>query len=69
MLPVTPRRVFLAKHRVDFRREPDGMLGEAYLLGADRYPGDCALFVKRDQPNWHTTPRPVPALASALCQA
>jgi hypothetical protein len=49
MLPVTIRRVFLAQHRVDFRRGPDGFLGEAYLLGADPYQGDCVLFVKRDQ--------------------
>lgn len=48
MLPVTIRRVFLAQHRVDFRKGPDGLLGEAYLLGADPYQGDCALFVKRD---------------------
>ena len=48
MLPVTPRRVFLAKHKIDFRRGPDGLLGEAYLLGADPYQGDCVLFVKRD---------------------
>ena len=49
MLPVAIRRVFLAQHRVDFRRGPDGLLGEAYLLGADPYSGDCVLFVKRDQ--------------------
>jgi hypothetical protein len=48
MLPVTIRRVFLAQHRVDFRKGPDGLLGEAYLLGADPYQGDCVLFVKRD---------------------
>ena len=48
MLPVTPRRVFLAQHKVDFRKGPDGLLGEAYLLGADPYQGDCVLFVKRD---------------------
>jgi hypothetical protein len=49
MLPVTIRRVFLAEHRVDFRKGPDGLLGEAYQLGADPYGGDCVLFVKRDQ--------------------
>jgi hypothetical protein len=49
MLPVTPRRVFLAQHEVDFRKGPDGLLGEAYLLGANPYQGDCVLFVKRDQ--------------------
>jgi hypothetical protein len=48
MLPVAIRRVFLAQHRVDFRKGPDGLLGEAYLLGADPYRGDCVLFVKRD---------------------
>lgn len=48
MLPVAIRRVFLAQHRVDFRKGADGLLGEAYLLGADPYSGDCVLFVKRD---------------------
>jgi hypothetical protein len=48
MLPVTPRRVLLAEHRVDFRKGPNGLLGEAYLLGADPYQGDCVLFVKRE---------------------
>ena len=49
MLPVAVRRVYLAQHRVDFRKGADGLLGEAYLLGADPYRGDCVLFVKRDQ--------------------
>lgn len=48
MLPVTIRRVFLAQHRVDFRRRFDGLLAEAYRLNADPYDGDCVLFVKRD---------------------
>lgn len=48
MLPVKIRRVILAQHRVDFRKGPDGLLGEAYRLGADPYSGDCVLFVKRD---------------------
>ena len=48
MLPVRVRRVLLAQHRVDFRKGPDGLLGEAYRLGADPYDGDCVLFVKRD---------------------
>jgi hypothetical protein len=49
MLPVTIRRVFLAQHRVDFRRRHDGLLAEAYALGADPYAGDCVLFIKRDR--------------------
>lgn len=49
VLPVTIRRVLLAQHRVDFRKGPDGLLAEAYRLGAEPYDGDCVLFVKRDQ--------------------
>lgn len=48
MLPVTIRRVVLAQHRVDFRKGLDGLLGQAYMLGADPYRGDCVMFVKRD---------------------
>jgi hypothetical protein len=48
MLSVKIRRVFLARHRVDFRRRFDGLLAEAFMLGADPYDGDCMLFVKRD---------------------
>ncbi len=48
MLPVRIRRVFLAQHRVDFRKQLNGLLGEAYGLGADPYDGDCVLFVKKD---------------------
>jgi hypothetical protein len=48
MLPVKIRRVFVAQHRVDFRKGLNGLLGEAYLLGADPYSGDCVLFTKMD---------------------
>lgn len=48
MLPVTVRRVFLAEHRVDFRKGMDGLLAEAYRVGAQPYEGDCVVFVKRD---------------------
>ena len=49
MLSVKVRRVFLARHRVDFRKRFDGLLAEALRLGADPYEGDCVLFVKRDR--------------------
>jgi len=49
MLPVTIRRVFMAQHRVDFRKQLNGLLAEAYRLGADPYGGDCVLFVKKDR--------------------
>jgi hypothetical protein len=48
VLSVKVRRVFLARHRVDFRKRFDGLLAEAYKLGADPYDGDCVLFVKKD---------------------
>jgi hypothetical protein len=48
MLPVTVRRVLMAQHRVDFRKRFDGLLGEAYGMGADPYAGDCVVFVKKD---------------------
>jgi hypothetical protein len=48
MLSVKVRRVFLARHRIDFRKRFDGLQAEAFQLGADPYDGDCVLFVKRD---------------------
>jgi hypothetical protein len=49
MLPVSIRQVFLAQHRVDFRKQLNGLLGEAYRLGAKPYDGDCVVFVKKDR--------------------
>jgi len=49
MLPVKIRRVFLAQHRVDFRKQLNGLLAESYLIGASPYDGDCILFVKKDR--------------------
>ena len=49
MLPVTVRRVLLAEHRVDFRMGFNGLLGEAYQLGAQPYDGDCVIFIKKDR--------------------
>lgn len=48
MLPITAKRVFLARHCVDFRRRFDGLLAQARLLGADPYAGDWVVFIKRD---------------------
>ena len=49
MLPTSIRRVFLAEHRVDFRKRFDGLLAESFRLGAQPYDGDCVVFVKRDR--------------------
>jgi len=58
MLPVTIRRVLYAQHRVDFRKRFDGLLAEAYALGADPYAGDCVLFLKRDRTHFVDTLEP-----------
>ena len=49
MVPVRVRRVLLAEHRVDFRKGFDGLLGEAYRIGAQPYEGDCVVYVKKDR--------------------
>lgn len=49
MLPVRVRRVLLVEHRVDFRKQYDGLLAEAYRIGAQPYEGDCVVFVKKDR--------------------
>ncbi len=49
MIPVRIQRVFLVRHRVDFRKQINGLLAEAFLLGADPYAGDCVVFFKRDR--------------------
>jgi hypothetical protein len=49
MLPVIPKRLVIARHRVDFRKGWDGLLGESYRLGFDPYAGDCVVFIKRDR--------------------
>lgn len=48
MVPVSIRRVFIAQHRVDFRKQLNGLLAESYNLGANPYYGDCVLFIKKD---------------------
>ena len=48
MLPtVRFRHVYVAMHRVDFRKSHDGLLGECYRLGLDPFAGDAVLFVGR----------------------
>ena len=46
MLPSLIRRVLIAQHRTDFRKRFDGLLAEAYRLGADPYAVDCIVFLK-----------------------
>ena len=48
MLPANIKRVLIVQHRIDFRKRFDGLLAEAYRVGADPYGGDCVVFFKRD---------------------
>jgi hypothetical protein len=41
------RRIYLAMHRVDFRRHHDGLLAEAFKLNLDPFRGDVVIFVGR----------------------
>jgi hypothetical protein len=40
-------RIWLARHRVDFRRQHDGLLAEAYKMNLDPFLGDVVIFIGR----------------------
>jgi len=40
-------RIWLAKHRVDFRNQHDGLLAEAYKMNLDPFRGDVVIFIGR----------------------
>lgn len=40
-------RIWLARHRVDFRRQHDGLLAEAYVMNLDPFSGDIVIFIGR----------------------
>lgn len=43
------KRVFLARHKVDFRKGHSGLLAEAYQLGLQPMVGDVVIFMGRDR--------------------
>lgn len=47
MLAHRRSRIWLARHRVDFRRHHDGLLAEAYKMSLDPFAGDIIIFVGR----------------------
>ena len=49
MLPVIPKRLVIAMHKVDFRKSWNGLFREAKQMGFDPYEGDCVVFIKRDK--------------------
>jgi len=42
-------RIWLAKHRVDFRKQHDGLLAEAYKMNLDPFAGDLIIFIGRNR--------------------
>jgi hypothetical protein len=38
-------RIWLARHRVDFRKAHNGLLAESYKMGLDPFCGDVVIFV------------------------
>ncbi len=51
MLSVDQRRskIWLAQHRVDFRKGHSGLIAEAYKMGLDPYRGDVVIFIGRNR--------------------
>jgi transposase len=49
MLPSRRQRIWLAQHRVDFRKQHSGLLAEAYKMGLDPFSGDVIIFVGRSR--------------------
>ena len=48
MIPVARiRRLWLAFHRVDFRKQEKGLLAEVFSLGLDPFEGDLVIFIGR----------------------
>jgi hypothetical protein len=45
MLAHRKSRIWLTRHRVDFRRHHDGLLAEAYKMSLDPFSGDIIIFV------------------------
>jgi transposase len=40
-------RIWLAQHRVDFRKQHSGLLAEAYKMALDPFAGDVIIFIGR----------------------
>ena len=48
MMPVNRRgSIWLAQHRVDFRKGHSGLLAEAYKMSLDPFKGDTIIFIGR----------------------
>lgn len=47
ILSTRVKRIWLAQHRTDFRRQHDGFLAEILKLGLDPFAGDAVIFIGR----------------------
>jgi hypothetical protein len=45
MINAKIKKIWLAQHKVDFRKQEYGLLAEAYNLGIDPFKGDCVIFI------------------------
>ena len=43
------QRIWLARHRVDFRKAHNGLLSEAYKMNLDPFNGDVVIFIGRNR--------------------
>jgi len=43
------QRIWLARHRVDFRKAHNGLLSEAYKMNLDPFNGDMVIFIGRNR--------------------
>jgi hypothetical protein len=43
------QRIWLARHRVDFRKAHNGLLAEAYKMNLDPFNGDVVIFIGRNR--------------------
>lgn len=42
-------KIFLAQHKVDFRKSHNGLLAESYKLKLNVWDGDCVLFLSKNK--------------------
>lgn len=43
------RKIFLAQHRIDFRKSHNGLLAESFKLKLNVWDGDCVLFLSKNK--------------------
>ena len=43
------QRIWLARHRVDFRKQHNGLLAEAYKMSLEPFAGDVVIFIGKNR--------------------